>query len=135
MAFQLIAGHPALDFVNTLDWRFRKEGTEELLNTYGDLLRLTEQSKLLTWKQARELGRFGNDETMVCCRELREALADTFYGRGPSVQSRKTLEKYFRAALLERKLSWKQSPHVEWSWSSVRAHLAGEDDGLATGPP
>jgi hypothetical protein len=27
----LVAGHPALDLVNTLDWRFRKEGAEELL--------------------------------------------------------------------------------------------------------
>ena len=23
--FQLIAGHPALDLVNTLDWRFRND--------------------------------------------------------------------------------------------------------------
>ena len=122
MAFQLIVGHPALDFVNTLDWRFRKEGAEELLNTYGDLLLFTEQSKLLTSKQTRELGRFASVATIVRCRALREALADTFYGRGPSVRSRTTLERYFKAALLEQKLSWKQSPHVEWSWSSVQKH-------------
>ena len=122
MAFQLIAGHPALDFVNTLDWRFRKEGAEELLNTYGDLLRFTEQSKLLTSKQTRELGRMASDPTMVRCRELREALADTFYARVPSVRSRATLERYFKAALLEHKLSWKQSPHLEWAWSSAQNH-------------
>jgi hypothetical protein len=29
--FELIAGHPALDLVNTLDWRFRDNGPEELL--------------------------------------------------------------------------------------------------------
>lgn len=120
MAFQLIAGHPALDFVNTLDWRFRKEGAEELLNSYGDLLQFTEQSKLLTSRQTRELWRSASEATMVHCRELREALADTFYGRGPSVKSRTTLERYFKAALLQQKLSWKQSPHLEWS--SVQKH-------------
>ncbi len=30
-AFELIGGHPALDLVNTLDWRFRESGTEDLL--------------------------------------------------------------------------------------------------------
>src|SRR5271156_3200757 len=37
--FQLVGGHPALDFVNTLDWRFRPSWPEELINTYNDLLR------------------------------------------------------------------------------------------------
>ena len=32
MAFQLVAGHPALDLVNTLDWRFRRTGAAELLH-------------------------------------------------------------------------------------------------------
>ena len=36
--FELIAGDPALDLVNTLDWRFRESGTEELLTSYGDLI-------------------------------------------------------------------------------------------------
>src|ERR1700722_5116960 len=84
MAFELIAGHPALDLVNTLDWRFRKKGTEELLKTYDDLLQFTEQSKLLTPKQTRELRRPASQRTLLRSRELREALADIFYGSGPS---------------------------------------------------
>src|ERR1700757_2483422 len=45
-AFQLIGGHPAVDFVKTLDWRFREDGPEELLPSYGDLLQFVEQSEL-----------------------------------------------------------------------------------------
>jgi hypothetical protein len=36
--FQLVGGHPALDFVNSLDWRFRDSGPEELLGTHADLV-------------------------------------------------------------------------------------------------
>jgi predicted RNA-binding Zn ribbon-like protein len=123
MAFLLVAGHPALDLVNTLDWRFRKTGIEELLKTYDDLLQFTERSKLLSPKQTRELRRSASERTsgraLECCRELREALADTFYGRGPSAASRRTLERYFKAARLNQKLSWKQSPRLEWAWSGM----------------
>jgi hypothetical protein len=37
--FQLVAGHPVLDFVNTLDWRFRSTGPEELISGYDVKLR------------------------------------------------------------------------------------------------
>jgi predicted RNA-binding Zn ribbon-like protein len=117
--FELIAGHPALDLINTLDWRFRTTGTEELLKTYDDLLQFTEQSKLLTLKQTRELRRPASERTLLRSRELREALANIFYGSGSSVASRATLERYFKAARLRQKLSWKQSPRVEWAWPAM----------------
>jgi len=123
-AFLLVAGHPALDLINTLDWRFRKAGAEELLNNYGDLLRFTEQSKLLTPAETRRLQRSAGDKTgarqIERGRELREALAQIFYatvdGRQPPAAARKTLERYFQAARLEQKLNWKQSPRLEWEW-------------------
>jgi predicted RNA-binding Zn ribbon-like protein len=117
--FELIAGHPALDLVNTLDWRFREDGTEELLKTYDDLLQFTEQSKLLTPKQTRELPRPASDRTLLRSRELREALANVFYGQGASARSRKTLERYFKAARFKQKLSWKNSPRVEWECAGM----------------
>jgi predicted RNA-binding Zn ribbon-like protein len=115
--FELIAGHPALDLVNTLDWRFRATGAEELLKTYEDLLRFAEQSKLLTPRQTRELRRSTSEKTLLRSRELREALADIFYGQSSSAASRETLERYFKDAHVRQKLSWKQSPRVEWKWS------------------
>jgi predicted RNA-binding Zn ribbon-like protein len=116
MAFELVAGHPALDLVNTLDWRFRDGGAEELLKTYADLLRFTEQAKLLTPQQTRALRRSAGEGTLERCRELREALADAFYGRGPSPASRSTLERYFQAARARQRLNGKQSPRLEWTW-------------------
>jgi predicted RNA-binding Zn ribbon-like protein len=122
-AFELIAGHPALDLINTLDWRFRATGTEDLLKTYDDLLQFAEQSKLLTPKQTRDLRRSGSESTLSSCRELREALADILYGSGSATASRRTLarrtlERYVQAARLKQKLSWKQSPRLEWAWPS-----------------
>ena len=59
--FQLVAGHPALDLVNTLDWRFRANGAEELLSGYDDLLRFAAQSGILTSKQIRQILRSGSE--------------------------------------------------------------------------
>jgi len=87
--FESIAGHPALDLVNTQDWRFRATGTEERLRTYDDLLRFTEQSELPTPKQTRELR---------------------------AKASARTLERYVQAARLKQTLSWRQSPRLEWEW-------------------
>ncbi len=80
-AFQLVAGHPALDLVNTLDWRFRDDGPEELLSSYDDLLRFVAESHLLSSKQIRQIVRTATDsesaDALVACRELREAAADS----------------------------------------------------------
>jgi predicted RNA-binding Zn ribbon-like protein len=126
MAFQLVAGHPALDFVNTLDWRFRKEGPEELMQSYDDLLRFTEQSKMLTPKQTRPLRRStsGSMEARALerCTQFRESMAEILYdrldGRSPSAASLKALERYFKAARLKQTLSWKESD-LEWKWSGM----------------
>src|SRR5580658_2269357 len=122
MAFQLIGGHPALDLVNTLDWRFRKEGPEDLLNSYDDLLRFTEQAELLTPEQTRRLRRTVNERlgarTLQRCRGLREALAEMFYA--PSAAAVKTLGGYFQAARLQQKLAWKDS-RLEWNWASMES--------------
>jgi predicted RNA-binding Zn ribbon-like protein len=118
--FELIAGHPALDLVNTLDWRFRRTGTEELLNSYDDLLRFAEQTKLLTPRQTRGLRSPANEKTLLATRELREALADVFYGLNSSSESRSTLERYFKEARARQKLAWEHSPHLEWRWADER---------------
>src|ERR1700756_2497011 len=54
--FELIAGNPALDMVNTLDWRFRDEPPpEELLKNYGDLAHFAQQSGYMSEAAARRL--------------------------------------------------------------------------------
>src|SRR5271170_6591230 len=128
IAFELIAGHSALDLVNTLDWRFRKNGPEELLKSYGDLLRFSEQSKILTAEQARQLrglsGRSAGAGVLKRCRELREAISEILYsrfdGRSPSAASLKLLERSIQAAQLQQRLRWKKE-RLEWDWKESHA--------------
>jgi predicted RNA-binding Zn ribbon-like protein len=124
--FQLIAAHPILDFINTLDWRFRETGSEELLETYPDLVHFTEQSGLLAHDQAQTLSRTATKrkaaKVLEASRELREALAEATYSivdrHVPSVTQLKTLERHFQSARLHQKLRWTDS-FAQWSLAEV----------------
>lgn len=121
--FQLFAGHPALELVNTLDLRF-SANQQELLPTYADLLRLAVQLRIVPADQARKLGRtvHENDGRRVLASavELREALAAVLYswvdGGKPPAGQIEILEKQFHDAALHRSL---RSGHERllWSWS------------------
>ena len=124
--FELIAGHPALDLVNTLDWRFRKEGPEDFLKGYDDLVRFSEQSKILTVAQARKLRHAAGAQALKRSIELREAIAEILYagldGRSPSPASLRTLERSIQAARFQQQLRWKQEG-LEWDWKENAAEL------------
>lgn len=122
-SFELIGGNAALDLVNTLDWRFRDTGPEELIELYSDLLGFAEQSGLLTTRQARRLLR-ETDETkagrvLSAARELREAAAEVFYaaldGGDPSTASIARLEALFKSARAEQRLIGGRSG-LRWDW-------------------
>jgi predicted RNA-binding Zn ribbon-like protein len=122
-SFQLIAGHPALDLVNTLDWRFRDNGPEELLAGYDDLLAFTAQAGILSHKQIRQIVRTGNEspaaQAVVACRELREAAAEIFYAavddRTPPASQIKIVEKFFKEAREHQRLACSGS-RLAWEW-------------------
>jgi predicted RNA-binding Zn ribbon-like protein len=121
--FQLIAGNPALDLVNTLDWRFREDGPEELLASYDDLLSFIAQSELVTPKQIRQIVRNAEErdaaDALVCCRQLREASAEVLYaslnGRAPSSSALRTLDQFFKDARSRQHLAWSE-PRLHWEW-------------------
>lgn len=127
--FQLIAGHPALDLVNTLDWRFRDSGAEELLVGYEDILRFAAQSELLEAKRISALQRTDGGpaslEALTACHALREAAAEVFYaavdGRTPQPVALQALDGMFKEARRHQQLAW-ESPRLQWQWS------AGEPD-------
>jgi predicted RNA-binding Zn ribbon-like protein len=126
-AFELIAGHPALDLVNTLDWRFRKEGSEELLKSYDDLLRFSEQSKVVTARPVRlRRSATAGARTLKRCIELREAIAEIFYarldGRRPSPASVRTLERSVKSARFQQQLRWTREG-LAWDWRASGAGL------------
>jgi predicted RNA-binding Zn ribbon-like protein len=112
--FQLSGGHPALDLVNTLDWRFRETGPEELLEDYADVVEFAEQAGLIEAGDARKLLRNvpANKAMKVVAsvRELREATADILYaavdGKSPAVSAIKRLEDCFTAARQQQQLEW-----------------------------
>jgi len=122
-SFQLIAGDPALDLLNTLDWRFREGGTEELLASYDDLLGFCTQSELLTAKQIRQITRSASQrdsaDALVSCRQLREAAAEILYAavdrRAASPAAFKISERCYKDALSHRRLTFSGS-RCQWEF-------------------
>ena len=126
--FDLCGGHPALDFVNSLDNRFRADGPNEMLASYADLLRFLEESGLLTREHARALSKTITSEVaapvLEATRELREATAAVFYGnlegKRPQQRDLRLLEEHFMNASRHRELQWvdnQQAPAgLSWSW-------------------
>jgi predicted RNA-binding Zn ribbon-like protein len=118
--FELIAGHPALDLVNTLDWRFRAEGAEEFLESYQDLLDFGEQSGLLNSQQTRRLLRSTAPDVaareLARVRNLREAVETVLYAAldqsDPTPASVRLLESSFRLAHKHQHLLWTPSGMV-----------------------
>jgi predicted RNA-binding Zn ribbon-like protein len=121
--FEMIGGHPALDLVNTLDWRFRENGPEELLASYDDLLRFSAQAEILSPKQIRQILRSSTQtaaaDALVSCRELREAAAEIFYAavgaRTPPASQIKIIERCFKQAREHQRMAWSGS-RLAWEW-------------------
>jgi predicted RNA-binding Zn ribbon-like protein len=119
--FELIGGHPALDLVNTLDWRYRDSGTEELLRNYWDVVRFTEQSGMIGPGDARRLLRGAQEhkaeKVAAAVRTLREATAEVLYavveGNNPAASSVRMLEACFNEASGQQQLRW-EGPKLEW---------------------
>lgn len=122
--FQLIAGHPVLDLVNTLDWRFRSSGAEERLSTYDDLLAYASQSGLLNQRQIRGIVRgsdpAGAERALSACKELREAVAEVVYAtleqRKPPPLAMKLLEEFIKSARSYQHLV-SAPPRLQWEFS------------------
>jgi len=125
--FDLSGGHPALDLVNTRDFRFREDGGIELLQSYGDLLRFMRQAALLSESEAQLLSNTGKKgRALRSALELREGLAATFYGALdgslPPPAAVRTLQQQFQNAARHRVLQWRQG-RLEWTWEETSAEL------------
>lgn len=129
--FDLCADHAVLDFVNSLDHRFRKEGPKEWLENYGDLLRFAEESKIIMPHQARRLAHAVRSDAgaraLLSARELREAIAGICYAvvdeEAPNPGDVRVLERHFHNANQHRDLQWQRPGKAEderarlkWDW-------------------
>ena len=133
-AFDLCGGHPLLDFVNSLDKRFDRDGPVELLGDYADLLRFTAQTRLLEVRHgqllAKSVSAGAAAGALRSARELREALAAVLYGnldgRPPPASALRALERHFHAADRHRELHWRPpaagtpgGTGVTWQWGRL----------------
>ena len=127
-AFDRSGGHPALDFVNSLDNRFGGKEQVEGLASYGDLLRFAREMGLLDSAQAAQVLRAVTPEAAARAlragRALREALAETLYAvvdeQSPPTAGLRVLERYLRVADRHRELRWRPDaddhPALGWRW-------------------
>ena len=112
--FQLVAGHVALDFANTLDNRYDPERRVELLPSYDRFIGFARQAGILTASQARRLstGTGESEGQMVLARaiELREALHFLFLavagGERPPRPALETLNRFLLEARLPQEIEW-----------------------------
>ncbi|WP_263415992.1 CGNR zinc finger domain-containing protein [Terriglobus albidus] len=123
--FQLVAGHPALDLVNTLDWRFRPSGAEELLNNYADLLCFAEQSGLITPSEIQKLATSDpvrKRRSLSSTKRFRECLASILYavvdGQAPPIDGVRSLSAFAR--------TMRKSEDLEWCDSRLRWNAGGD---------
>ena len=127
--FQLCGGHPALDLVNTVDWRFRRNGPEELLTSYEDLLDFALQSGALTQKEARRLVHgpdSARSRALSNVRAMREAASELLYAlldkRKPAAAALATLDASFKSANGHRALV-NTADGPRWAWTETTPEL------------
>lgn len=126
--FELVGGHPALDLVNTLDWRFQQSQRTDLLPSYDDLVRFVVQCGLMTAAEGRRLVRSATAnkaaEAVDQSRDLRETAASVFYaaldGEEPPAEAIRKLEHFFKDAEAHRELRWSEN-HLRWEFPTASA--------------
>jgi predicted RNA-binding Zn ribbon-like protein len=119
--FQLLAGHPSLDFVNTLDNRFSDAGPEELLTCYADLTRFVRESGLSGMPPGNgpKHNASAAAKALRSARELRESLAAVLYSAGdadPDPRAIETLQRQYLSAERHRELSFR-ARRAAWKWA------------------
>jgi len=114
--FQLVAGHLALDFANTLDNRYDPERLLELLPTYERFLAFAKQSGIITGQQMRRIlletsernARYTHDQVI----ELRETLYFLFRsvasGRPPDQSCLRTLNRFLADTRIPDAIVWRK---------------------------
>ena len=114
MEFQLVAGNVALDFTNTLDWRYDPERLVELLPDYRRFLAFCQQAGVITPQEARHLINHTNGalakRALGRVLDLRETLYGLFLcavrGERPSNRTIKRLNEFLKEASSVNPLSW-----------------------------
>jgi predicted RNA-binding Zn ribbon-like protein len=96
--FQLVAGHLALDFVNTLDFRYDPDRLVDLLPTYQSFLAFCRQSGIIRAAQMRKLlGGVSECESQRVLKDVIELRETLYFLILSAVHSRSPDESHLRA--------------------------------------
>jgi predicted RNA-binding Zn ribbon-like protein len=125
--FDLIGGHPALDLVNTVDWRRDPGRRRELLVTFDDLLAWARMADVVSVSDARAMRTSAHrdprhaERTLRRARRLREVLARlasaAAAGRTPDARDMRVLNAFLRAAYRQRSLEARGAGFA-WRWDA-----------------
>jgi predicted RNA-binding Zn ribbon-like protein len=118
--FQLVAGHLALDFANTLDYRCDPERLIELLPTYERFVAFAAQSGVITGEQARKFLVETNERdarrTLEQAIELRETLYALFRsvaaGEAPVRSWLRAFNRFLVDARVPEAIVWHKSDFI-----------------------
>lgn len=131
LPFKLVAGHVALDLVNTLDNRYQPDRAVDLIPAYPDFLRFCIESDVITSEQARGLREMkqGNESVLRSAHDLREALERIFSavvngGLAPGADVAR-LSAAVRESMRHRVLNPANVGRFEWIWAGLETDLSG----------
>ena len=112
--FQLVAGHLALDFANTLDYRYDPDRLIDLLPSYERFLAFCRQSGVITAAQMRKLlgglSEFDSQRVLKEVIEFREVLyfliPSAVHGRRPDESHLRALNRILSGAPALDEVVW-----------------------------
>jgi predicted RNA-binding Zn ribbon-like protein len=118
--FQLIAGHMALDFANTLDYRYDPDRRIDLLPTYERFLAFCRQSGVITTSHLRMLLATANkpdaQRTLAHVIDFREVLyaliLSVLSGRRPNDSHLQVLNRFLADARVPDRINWRKGGFV-----------------------
>src|ERR1700691_1404028 len=121
--FQLVARHLALDFANTLDYRYDPDRLIDLLPSYERFLAFCRQSGIITAAQMRKLlgglSEFDSQRVLKEVIELREALysliLSAVHGRSPDELHLRALNRFISEARAVDEVVWHERRFVRRS--------------------
>ena len=124
--FQLVAGHVALDFANTLDNRYDPDRRIELLPTYERFLVFTRQAGI-PYRPSAETHAAAAAHALSRIIEVREAMHFLFLsvaaGDAPPGDALETLNVYLAEARAAQTLAWGRG-QLAWHWRPSTSLLA-----------
>jgi predicted RNA-binding Zn ribbon-like protein len=130
--FELIGGHLALDFVNTIDWRGDPARREDLLLSFEDLAAWAKAAKLVRTADIRTLRLAAQRDqaralrSLRRARRLREVLAHVLLAAGgdarPAARDVRLINAFLAAALRHRRLQVRGAAFA-WVWARRESEL------------